>query len=156
MAASAEWTGLAAAREVTVHAIVAAAAVPALCDAIGIGGWVAVGVATAACTVAFITWVILADEYHGVSSSEGLLARFLVVFAAFWALGRLMVLVGIAALTAAWYIRLRYWPVLSPPGNLRSAEMRSLVVRYRIMGMWALVVATAELLCVLAKWAGAI
>jgi ribosomal protein L37E len=148
MAASAEWTRLAAARDVIMRATIAGAlAVPAACDALGLAAWAQFLVILVAYVAAFLTWVVFTDAYRGLVSIPNLLTLFLALAVAIWLAVRFVLpLLGVITLAgsilllgSAGLIRLRNWPTLSPPGNVRSRALRRSVIRHSVGGTLAVI-----------------
>ena len=156
MAASAEWTRLATARELTVRATLAVVlALPAVCNAFGILGWAQFGVVAVAYVIAFWTWALLTGAYQGLASIPGLLTLFVAVAVgagrAFQYVPGLALVAGVIALGLAWIVRLRDWPTLLPSANIRFAELRRLVLRYSLASTLLLIVASLLVLLALIR-----
>ena len=156
MAASAEWTRLAAARDLIVRgAIAAGSATPAVCEQVGISGWAQFGVVAVAYTAVFLTWIVLTERYGDLASIPNLVLLYVAIAVGIGFLLRLCPAcalgVGILALAFAWSIRLRNWPRLSPPENIRHAELRRSVVRYSLVGTSLLLFASLLMLFALVR-----
>lgn len=133
--ASAEyWIRLNCSRTIMLYATCATAlAIPHVCDHLGIQGWSQFGVNAVAFVVAFLTWVVVRDEYRGAVSIPNLMTLFAATALAFSLAIRhapFITLIGsVVALGLAWRIRIYHWSAMSPPGNPELTEMHEEATR---------------------------
>ena len=154
LAAAEYWIRLNSSRMIMLHATCATAlAIPHVCDHIGIPGWSRSGVSAAAFVVAFVTWIVVRDEYRGVVSIPNLMTLFAGTALAFalavqHAPG--LVLIGsIVALGFAWMTRIANWAAMSSPGNPELTEIHREATR-RSRAATAILIA-ASAVCLFAR-----
>ncbi|MHC4698097.1 MAG: hypothetical protein ACYTFA_15295 [Planctomycetota bacterium] len=156
MAASAEWTRLAVAQDLIVRAAIAGAlAVPAVCERAGISGSAQFAVIAVAYVAVFLTWTVLTEAYRGLAPMPNLVMLYAAIAVGIGYLLQVfpagVLAVGVVVLAFAWFIRLRNWPRLSPPENIRPAGLRRSVARYSIVATSLLVFASLLVLFALVR-----